>query len=307
MTDQTLLIAFLVAAHLTADFVVQTDRNVAGRNGSRGQAARSLTVHALAVGGFMLPFWLAFGTPGFAAVLLVAVPHPFIDAAKTSLNNRLRTRSPGGDWSPRPAALFLLDQAAHAALLLGAWWFLLRDAAVNPWLADRVNQAIAGAAASDVDRVAQIAVVGWSLLIVNTRAARFLVPLLLPVRMAAEGGATGSAAASSAARSVSTAAPGYTVKLGPLSGRIEQDPTVVAVVPGRGGAVIGILERLLVVVLVLGRAEAGIGIVVAVKTLARFKELDDRYFTETYIVGTLASVTIAVASALFARFVLFGA
>ena len=302
MTDQILLIGFLLAAHLTADFVIQTDRNVAGRNGSRGQATRSLGLHALTVAVCVLPLWLAFGTPGLVAVLVIAVPHPFIDGAKTSLTNRLKRRVAGGYWSPLPAALFLADQAAHVALMLAAWWVLLRDAAVNPWVADRITQAIAGASSVDVDRGAQIAVIGWSLIIVNTRAARYVVPLLLPQRGTAETGVTSTPAVAA----MPTAVAGYTVRLGPLSGRIEQDAAVVAAVPGRGGAIIGILERLLVVVLILGRAEAGIGIVVAVKTLARFKELDDRYFTEMYIVGTLASITIAVASALFARFVLFG-
>jgi hypothetical protein len=45
---------------------------------------------------------------------------------------------------------------------------------------------------------------------------------------------------------------------------------------------------------------------VAAKTLARFKQLDERPFAEKYLVGTLASVTVAVASALAARVVLTG-
>ena len=42
------------------------------------------------------------------------------------------------------------------------------------------------------------------------------------------------------------------------------------------------------------------------KTLARFKQLDERPFAEKYLVGTLASVTVAVASALAARVALGG-
>ena len=52
---------------------------------------------------------------------------------------------------------------------------------------------------------------------------------------------------------------------------------------------------------VLSGAEAAIGFVVAAKTLARFKLLDDRDFAEYYLLGTLASVSVAIISALIGR------
>jgi hypothetical protein len=69
----------------------------------------------------------------------------------------------------------------------------------------------------------------------------------------------------------------------------------------RVGATIGILERLLVCVFVLTNADVAIGFVVAAKTLARFKQLDDREFAEYYLLGTLGSVAVAIGSALVAR------
>jgi hypothetical protein len=299
MNDPVLLLAFLLASHLTADFVIQTDASVAGRNGSRLEAARSLGLHGLAVAACMLPFWLAFGTPGLLALLVVAVPHPFIDWAKSRLTRRLAeapaARDSDLEWSPRPAMLFLLDQAAHVALLVGAWWVLLRDAAVNPWFTEQVARATAEVAAPDVGRAALAAAVVWSLLVVNTRAARCLVALILPPDGA--GAELGAAAGAKG---------GYTVKLGPLSGRIEQDRPTISPEPDKVGAAVGVLERLLVVALILGRADAGIGLVVAAKTLARFKQLEERRFAEKYLVGTLASIGIAVATSLLARAVLVG-
>jgi hypothetical protein len=294
VNDPALLIGYLLASHLTADFVVQTDAAVAGRSGAASRAARSLGIHALAVAICMLPFWLAFGTPGLLALIVVTLPHPFIDAAKTSLTRRVSPDRIADEWSPAAAALFLLDQAAHLGLILAAWWFLLRDAALNPWFAERVGQATSGMAGADVHRIALIAVVGWALLVVNTRAASFLVSLLLPPDVD-EGAAPARGPG------------GYSVKLGPLSGRIEPDRVRSSHGPDAVGATIGGIERLLVVVLILGRAEVAIGLVVAAKTLARFKQLDERHFAERYLVGTLASITIAVASAMLARYVLFGA
>jgi membrane protein implicated in regulation of membrane protease activity len=71
--------------------------------------------------------------------------------------------------------------------------------------------------------------------------------------------------------------------------------------PGKMGGRIGILERALVVMLTLSGGPGSIGFVIAAKTLARFKELDDQDFAERYLLGTLASVTIALASALIVQ------
>ena len=68
----------------------------------------------------------------------------------------------------------------------------------------------------------------------------------------------------------------------------------------RVGATIGVLERLLILAFVLTNAPAAIGLVIAAKTLARFKQLDDRQFAEYYLLGTLASVSVAVGSGLVA-------
>ena len=40
---------------------------------------------------------------------------------------------------------------------------------------------------------------------------------------------------------------------------------------------------------------------IAAKTLARFKQLDDRGFAEYYLLGTLASASVAIGSALIAQ------
>ena len=47
--------------------------------------------------------------------------------------------------------------------------------------------------------------------------------------------------------------------------------------------------------------DAAIGFVVAAKTLARFRQLDDREFAEYYLLGTLASVAVAIVTALAGR------
>jgi hypothetical protein len=118
-----------------------------------------------------------------------------------------------------------------------------------------------------------------------------------------------------AAASLVASAPGrWRLRLGPIVAMAEPmagDPTAVqarAVAarsdghasPARIGATIGVLERLLIVAFVLTGSTAAIGFVVAAKTLARFRQLDDRDFAEYYLLGTLASVAVALGSGLVA-------
>lgn len=62
----------------------------------------------------------------------------------------------------------------------------------------------------------------------------------------------------------------------------------------RAGALIGILERLIVFVLGIMGQFGAIGFVIAAKSLARYKQLEDKSFAEKYIVGTLLSALIAI-------------
>ena len=67
--------------------------------------------------------------------------------------------------------------------------------------------------------------------------------------------------------------------------------------PARGRA-IGILERWMVLTLVLSGQWGALGLLLAAKSVARFRELENRELSEYYLIGTLTSVLIAVASAL---------
>jgi hypothetical protein len=73
-------------------------------------------------------------------------------------------------------------------------------------------------------------------------------------------------------------------------------PSVPSGAPAKIGATIGALERLLIVGFILTGSAVAVGFVIGVKTLARFKQLDDRGFAEYYLLGTLASVSVAIAS-----------
>lgn len=62
----------------------------------------------------------------------------------------------------------------------------------------------------------------------------------------------------------------------------------------RTGSLIGKLERLIIAVLVMFNQLGGIGFVLTAKSIARFKQFEEQGFAEKYLVGTLASTSIAI-------------
>ena len=71
------------------------------------------------------------------------------------------------------------------------------------------------------------------------------------------------------------------------------------------GRYIGWLERGLVYTVIVAGMPGGVAVVMAVKTAARFPQFEkEERFVEYYLIGTLASLAIALAAALGARAVL---
>ena len=305
-----LLVSLAILAHLLADFVFQTDAIAEAKAAPDGRAWRGLAIHTGIVAICLIPFVAAYGGRGLAYLVVVSVAHGLIDRTKVVLSQRaVRPAKPApavpvpaaatpdapapempavaatqpaadsaeagptgldspGDqaWTPLPAALFLADQAAHfVVLILGASVILLGHPTLDGWR-DAV-QTIGGhlLPVSHPQAALIVVVVLIDLAIINIRGGLFLVGTLLAPRGFVGGPELG-------------AEPG----------------------PARVGATIGVLERLIVCVLVLTGQAAAIGLVVAAKTLARFRQLDDRRFAEYYLIGTLASVSLALTTAIVA-------
>jgi hypothetical protein len=182
----------------------------------------------------------------------------------------------GGDRSTAAATGANRDRAGRrrwtplpAVLWLAGEACLAAVVVGGAWLALRdisVNLVPAAVTAgpNDVRRAAVAVIIGWSLVVINVPVAMRLIGRLLPAES-----------------------------------KKAQD----GVDPERMGATIGVLERLLLVALVPGGGSAAVGLVVAAKTLARFKELDKKRFAERYLLGTMTSVSIALVSCLVAQWV----
>jgi hypothetical protein len=67
------------------------------------------------------------------------------------------------------------------------------------------------------------------------------------------------------------------------------------------GAIIGFLERGLVLTFVLLNQYTAIGLILTAKSIARYKELDNRRFAEYFLIGTLSSMLFAILIGLAAK------
>jgi len=350
MTDAVLVLAWLVLAHLAADFVLQTGEVARRKAGHGPDAIGGLLAHGLVVAVCLIPVGFAYGGRGWAFVALVGVTHVVIDRSKVILTRRAaaaalheahgRHEGPqppdhlGRAWTPRPAGLFLADQAAHLAVIGWGWAALLATTPLDAGWTGAVDGWLDGWDRAVVHAVVGGFVVLAALAIVNIRAASLFVGILVrPVEAGEDGehrwggrvapatepaagaaGSTPAAAGASADRARS-----WSVRLGPLAAQVTAEPDAAAAkaaatpaaaatapapplgASARVGSTIGILERILIVVFVLTGTDVAIGFVVAAKTLARFKLLDDRAFAEYYLLGTLASVAVAIVTALVGR------
>ena len=93
------------------------------------------------------------------------------------------------------------------------------------------------------------------------------------------------------------------LELPTLQMRRDEDRTAGAIDVARGRTV-GSLERALALTLVLLGEYSAVGWIIAAKSLARFKQLEDREFAEYFLVGTLASFLLAVLVGLGTRILL---
>jgi uncharacterized protein DUF3307 len=327
-SEATLVLAWLLLAHLVADFVFQTEEMVTDKFSPGRRGRRGLLTHGAAVAACLLPVAAVYGGRGLAFLGASAIGHVLIDSWKVratrhaeaeALAEARRRHEPtesvdglGPAWTPKPAALFVADQIAHIVLLVVAWLVLLAGQTPLDWYRDAAASVLSRFDGDALHGTILIAVVLVSLVIVNVRAAALFVATLVHPRESVTGGdLPGEPGPPTAAQPR-----GWRIQVGPVVGTAEPMPvggipgTAGAVAgvprseahasPARIGATIGVLERLLIVAFVLTGSTAAIGFVVAAKTLARFRQLDDRDFAEYYLLGTLASVAVALGSGLLA-------
>jgi hypothetical protein len=196
----------------------------------------------------------------------------------------------GGAWTPWPGMLFLADQALHMTFALVGWLIILESVPLTAQWVDIVNMVLRTFDRTAVHALVLTSVVFVSVFLVNTRGAYYFAMALLSPREltpepTAEDAAVAPAPVAAPAPVPAAAAPTNAVPVGaPL--RIE--------------STIAAFERLLIVVFVMLGSVLGVAVVVALRVAGRWRQLEDRGYVEYFLLATLASVSVAVASALLA-------
>ena len=303
MTDTVLVLAWLVFAHLVADFVLQNDWIALNKGtGGRGGWA-ALATHGLHVALCLLPAVFVFGLPGVVYVVVVGGSHVLVDRWKVRATRRAeaaalesaRRRHALGDlpssglgnaWTPWPGMLFLADQFLHMTFALVGWLVILRGVGYLGGFVDAVNLVLRDWDRAEVHAVVLTVIVLLSLFLVNTRGAYYFVLSLASPRDVPPAPVRDPDAPAAA----------------PLP---TPRPALVSAMPSgaslRIAATTSAIERLLIVALVLTGNMAAAALVVLAEVLAHFRQLDDRRYLEYFLLATSGSVMVALFSGIVAQ------
>ncbi|MEO8571322.1 MAG: DUF3307 domain-containing protein, partial [Chloroflexota bacterium] len=259
MADSILVLAWLVLAHLVADFALQTGGIASAKASHGSRALRGLVAHGLIVAACVAPVGLAYGERGWWLVMVTALTHVVIDRTKVILTRRAaaaalreaheRHEGPqppehlGRAWTPQPAALFLADQGAHLAVAGGAWAILLAGVPFAAGWVSAVDGWFGGWDRTAVHAVVSGAVVFLALGLVNIRAASLFVGILVrPVEVGAGGEhrwggraapavdptsipeSRGGPAPDRSAPAVAPVTRRWSIRIGPLDARVTAEP-----------------------------------------------------------------------------------
>jgi hypothetical protein len=224
-------------------------------------------------------------------------------------------RPPGS--ANRTLEAFLLTQVL-TCLSLFATWEIVRPAAVHEWYVGVEQALLAGAPALHNEFHARLPralliLAGYLFLIDGgTMVVRGLLgkfPRLYARAMASLRGRNKmeSMLTVEVSSSSSTPSPTTTTKIATThtSEQTEdEDENAELTEDENAGEWIGILERILALTFVLTGSYTAIRFAVAAKSLARFKEMEDKNFAEYFLLGTSASLTTAVLTGFVIRMVL---
>lgn len=290
-----MIVLLLLLAHLVADFWLQTDAMVKKK---RGNLKKHMLHHLLTTGLALVIIWGYSHqfTNIFSYLLLplafIVVSHLVIDILKLKLLDTIKVTDRN---SQKKLWFFLLDQLLHITMLLITCILFFHMTATN--LANSLLQLF-----NEENGISSLGVVNAFLFIVilfilATSVSGHIINLLvgtLPSELANfEGEFTLN-------NQLTDAKSSHQFKI--ESNFTEQYHyfTYSSPLPSRG-RLIGYVERLLVISLTIVGAYPSIAFIIAAKSIARFKQLDDRNWAEYFLLGTLASILLGLSLGLLAK------
>lgn len=286
-----MILLSLILAHLVGDFYLQTRKMAAHKS---KYIVRHLAHHliltlcVLAVLSIWIPgLHLSFFQIVCASLVIVFF-HYGIDQSKIIVSKN------DSGHPLNPLYLFVMDQCLHlVSIILVCTLFLNVDL---PGYFDRLTAIIGKGAAYKVSPISALLLLIIMLIMATTVSGHFIRLLvgIIPDHLSLSEGKyvlKNPQTAPIATQNISSIQEEYTYLVNKKSDRTR-------------GVIIGYLERLLVIVLIINSAFSGIAFIVAAKSIARFKQMDDRDFAEYFLLGTLSSIFIGMVCGIVVKFVL---
>jgi hypothetical protein len=286
-----MLLLSLVLAHLIADFYLQTDEMVRDKI----KNIKKHIGHHFLVNGLVLVVFLLFYFKDVAVIknlilslLFIAGSHVVIDLLKIKLLDTIKMKK---EENLNRLGFFLLDQVLHmVSILLASKLFLGIDISIihKLILYDGGLSTISSGLFVFIIFILATSVGGHMIKILLGSFPHQLLTFEGKFVFKNEQQENYNAIRTSGKRGLTE----------------EYNYTIFSKQDLSRGKLIGYIERLLVLVLTYYSAYPAIGFIVAAKSIARFKQMDDRDWAEYFLLGTLSSMFIGITLGIILREVL---
>jgi hypothetical protein len=289
-----MLLLSLIIAHLLADFYLQTDQMVQDK---LKNLKKHILHHFLVNTAVLTAGWLLFYQENDAVktvvwpILFITGTHLLIDLMKIKLVDQFTVRE-----NLNKLWFFLFDQLLHLFMLLIALQLFYQNSLVS-----NINRFIQllFEEGRQLDSSSTILVI-VIILILGTTVSGHIIRILL-------GSLPGQLLTFEGKYTFKNELkePAYPQKSNGERGLSEQYSYMIFNKHDMSrGKLIGYIERLLVILLTYYSSYPAIAFIVTAKSIARFKQMDDRDWAEYFLLGTLTSMFIGIMFGILLREIL---
>ncbi|WP_419887338.1 DUF3307 domain-containing protein [Neobacillus niacini] len=286
-----MLLLSLILAHLIADFYLQTDVMVVDKmTNMKKHIGHHFLVNLLVLTFFYLISFKEMGvvTGLIYTLLLIVGSHFLIDILKIRLLDTLKINN---EENLKRASFFLIDQLLHLVVILLSGQLFLGYNLTGIHEYFLIEKEL-----GTINSVLVIIIVMILATSVSGHMIKILLGSLPNQLLTFEGKYTFKNERQEAQYSKN-----HTGNRALLE---EYNYTIFSKHDLSRGKLIGYIERLLVLVLTFYSAYPAIGFIVAAKSIARFKQMDDRNWAEYFLLGTLTSMFLGISLGILLREVL---
>jgi hypothetical protein len=281
----------LVLSHLTADFILQRNRTIELKKSDLHKGLRRHVFCQFATSIFALfIYFFVIGesstvivSKSFIAILIIALFHYLIDWWKESVQKKYDNVFVSG-------ILFIVDQLLHLFSIL----FVLKMLGLAPyttvnWYTQIVQFLFKGLEFSNSTKLLLILI----FVIIGTEGAGYFLGIVLKNLSPTPTLNKGTYSITDEKTEIKT--------LFNENGEEINEVTTIKTEqfykdsPKNIGRYIGMIERLLIIIFIVQGFPHGLPFLIAIKSLTRFKQFENKQFSEYYLIGSLFSALIAVA------------